>query len=135
MAGKLYHSCGSGGGCPTSAKHTVNISNVVAIGVNQVAGVSENDQVTLSNICTYRTAALCNTYQVNVLKSRATTRLARPRVEAVRLSPRGGLSGIVSHPGGSGRAGSGVARSLASSRTMITAATMANGRSEQGPTR
>jgi hypothetical protein len=65
VAGKLYRSCGSGGGCTTSATHTVNISNVVAIGVNQVAGVSENDKVTLSNICTYRTAVLCNTYQVN----------------------------------------------------------------------
>jgi hypothetical protein len=65
VAGKLYRSCGSGGGCTTSATHTVNISNVVAMGVNQVAGVSENDKVTLSNICTYRTAVLCNTYQVN----------------------------------------------------------------------
>jgi hypothetical protein len=65
VAGKLYRSCGSGGGCTTSAKHTVNISNVVAIGVDQVAGVSENDQVTLSNICAFRTATLCNTYKVN----------------------------------------------------------------------
>jgi hypothetical protein len=65
VGGKLYRSCGSGGGCTTSAKHTVNISNVIAIGVNQVAGVSENDQVTLSNICAFRTATLCNTYKVN----------------------------------------------------------------------
>jgi len=64
VAGKLYRSCGKGGGCTTSAKHTVNISDVVAIGVNQVAGVSENDKVTLSNICTFRTPTLCNTYQV-----------------------------------------------------------------------
>ena len=63
VAGKLYRSCGKGGGCTTSAKHTVNISNVVAIGVNQVAGVSENDKATLSNICTFRTATLCNTYK------------------------------------------------------------------------
>jgi pectate lyase len=65
VAGKLYRSCGSGGGCTTSAKHTVNISNVVAVGVNQVAGVSENDMVTLSNICVFRTPTLCNTYKVN----------------------------------------------------------------------
>jgi len=65
VAGKLYRSCGKGGGCTTSAKHTVNISDVIAIGVMQVAGASENDQVTLSNICTFRTPALCNTYQVN----------------------------------------------------------------------
>jgi len=65
VAGKLYRSCGSGGGCTTSAKHTVNISNVIAIGVEQVAGVSENDQVTLSNICAFRTPTLCNTYKVN----------------------------------------------------------------------
>ncbi len=65
VAGKLYRSCGSGGGCTTSAKHTVNISSVIAIGVDQVAGVSENDSVTLSNICTFRTPTLCNTYKVN----------------------------------------------------------------------
>ena len=65
VAGKLYRSCGSGGGCTTSAKHTVNISNLIAIGVDQVAGVSENDAVTLTNICTFRTPTLCNTYKVN----------------------------------------------------------------------
>jgi hypothetical protein len=65
VAGKLYRSCGKGGGCTTSAKHTVNISDVVAIGVMQVAGASENDQVTLSNICAFRTPTLCNTYKVN----------------------------------------------------------------------
>ena len=65
VGGKLYRSCGSGGGCTTSAKHTVNISNVIAIAVDQVAGVSENDQATLSNICAFRTPTLCNTYQVN----------------------------------------------------------------------
>jgi len=65
VGGKLYRSCGSGGGCTTSAKHTVTISNVIAIAVDQVAGVSENDQATLSNICAFRTPTLCNTYQVN----------------------------------------------------------------------
>jgi len=63
-AGKLYRSCGEGGGFTTSAKHTVNLSNIVAIGVNQVAAVSENDKATLTNICAFRTPTLCNTYEV-----------------------------------------------------------------------
>jgi pectate lyase len=63
-AGKLYRSCGEGGGCTSSAKHTVNISNVVAIGVGQVAGVSENDHATLTNICAFRSPILCSTYKV-----------------------------------------------------------------------
>lgn len=46
------------------ATHTINISNVVAIGVNQIAAVSENDKVTLTNICAFRTPTLCNTYKV-----------------------------------------------------------------------
>jgi hypothetical protein len=64
VAGKLYRSCGEGGGCTSSAKHTVNISNVVAIGVGQVAGVSENDHATLTNICAFRSPILCSTYKV-----------------------------------------------------------------------
>jgi len=64
VAGKLYRSCGSGGGCTSGAKHTASISNVIAIGVNQVAGVSEDDKVTLKNICTFRTPSLCHTYKV-----------------------------------------------------------------------
>jgi hypothetical protein len=62
-AGKLYRSCGEGGGCTSSAKHTVNISNVIAIGVGQVAGVSENDRATLTNICAFRSPILCSTYK------------------------------------------------------------------------
>jgi len=65
VGGKLYRSCGSGGGCTTSANHTVNVSNVVAIGVNQIVGISTNDHATLKNICTFRSPVLCNTYQVN----------------------------------------------------------------------
>ena len=61
IAGKLYRSCGQG--CSSSAKRTAQISNVVAIGVDQVAGVSTNDKATLSNICAYRSGTLCKTYE------------------------------------------------------------------------
>jgi hypothetical protein len=60
VAGKLYRSCGIG--CSSSAKRTAHLSNIVAIGVSQVAGVSTNDTATLSNICAYRTDTLCKTY-------------------------------------------------------------------------
>jgi hypothetical protein len=60
-AGKLYRSCGDG--CSSSARRTVNVSDVIAIGVDQVVGVSTNDKATLTNICAYRTGELCKTYQ------------------------------------------------------------------------
>lgn len=59
-AGKLYRSCGEG--CSGNSR-TANLSNIVAIGVSQVAGVSENDTVTLSNICVHRTFSICTIYQ------------------------------------------------------------------------
>ena len=62
VGGKLYRSCGKGGGCTTGSKHTVNVSNVVAIGLMQVVGVNTTDTATLSNICTFRTSTICNTY-------------------------------------------------------------------------
>jgi hypothetical protein len=58
-AGKLYRSCGDG--CSGGAR-TVNISNVTAIAVDQIAGVSTSDKATLTNICAYRTSTLCDTY-------------------------------------------------------------------------
>ena len=60
-AGKLYRSCGQG--CSSSEKRSATISNVVAIGASQIAGVSTNDKVTLTNICTYRTPSICRTYK------------------------------------------------------------------------
>jgi len=60
-AGKLYRSCGQG--CSSSDKRTAMISNVVAIGTDQIAGVSTNDHATLSNICTYRVSTICHNYQ------------------------------------------------------------------------
>jgi hypothetical protein len=59
-AGKLYRSCGEG--CESSAARTATIQNVVAVGVDQVAGISTNDRVTLRNICTYRTFSICSMY-------------------------------------------------------------------------
>ena len=63
-AGKLYRSCGEGSGCGSaSAVRTVNASNIYAIGVGQVLGVSSNDKATLKNICAYRTPQVCHVYQ------------------------------------------------------------------------
>ncbi len=63
-AGKLYRSCGEGSGCgSSSAVRTVNASNIYAIGVGQVLGVSSNDKATLKNICAYRTPQVCHVYQ------------------------------------------------------------------------
>jgi len=59
-AGKLYRSCGEG--CSGNAR-TATLSNIVAIGVDQVAGVSENDTVTLRNICMHRTFSVCSIYE------------------------------------------------------------------------
>jgi hypothetical protein len=59
-AGKLYRSCGDG--CSGSSR-TANLSNIVAIGVDQVAGVSTNDTVTLTNICVHRTFSICSIYE------------------------------------------------------------------------
>ena len=63
-AGKLYRSCGQGAGCgPVTSRRTVRASNVVAVGVGQLIGVSTNDTATLTNICAYRTPSLCHAYQ------------------------------------------------------------------------
>jgi hypothetical protein len=60
-AGKLYRSCGDG--CSSSSTRTATLSNIVAIGVDQVAGVSTNDRVTLRNICVHRTFSICSIYE------------------------------------------------------------------------
>ncbi len=63
-AGKLYRSCGEGSGCgAASAVRTVRATNITAIGVGQVLGVSSNDKATLTNICAYRTPQVCHAYQ------------------------------------------------------------------------
>jgi hypothetical protein len=59
-AGKLYRSCGEG--C-SGSNRTANLSNIVAIGVDQIAGVSTNDTVTLSNICLHRSFSICSIYE------------------------------------------------------------------------
>ena len=54
---------GSGGdGCDGGAR-TANLTDIVAIAVDQIAGASTNDTVTLRNICAYRTAAVCTLYE------------------------------------------------------------------------
>ncbi len=60
-AGKLYRSCGEG--CSSSSSRTATLSNIVAIGVDQIAGASERDTVTLKNICMYRSSAVCTVYK------------------------------------------------------------------------
>jgi hypothetical protein len=60
-AGKLYRSCGEG--CSSTTSRTATLSNIVAIGVDQVAGVSERDTVTLKNICVYRSFSICSVYK------------------------------------------------------------------------
>ncbi len=63
-AGKLYRSCGEGSGCgSSSAVRTVTASNIYAVGVGQLLGVSSNDKATLTNICAYRTPQVCHVYQ------------------------------------------------------------------------
>jgi hypothetical protein len=59
--GKVYRSCGEG--CSESATRKANISNVIAIGASEVAGVGTNDTVTMKNICMYRTPKMCDTYE------------------------------------------------------------------------
>jgi hypothetical protein len=58
-AGKLYRSCGDG--CSGGAR-SANFTNIYAVGIDQLAGISTNDTATFSNICTYRTGAICTTY-------------------------------------------------------------------------
>ena len=60
-AGKLYRSCGEG--CSSGTSRTATLSNIVAIGVDQIAGVSENDTVTLRNICLHRSYSICSIYE------------------------------------------------------------------------
>ena len=38
-------------------------SNIYAIGVGQIIGVSSNDKATLKNICAYKTPQVCHVYQ------------------------------------------------------------------------
>jgi hypothetical protein len=39
------------------------IKNIYAVAVNRIAGLDTNDSTTLSNICSYRTPVLCETYK------------------------------------------------------------------------
>jgi hypothetical protein len=59
-AGKLYRSCGEG--CSSTATRSATLSNIVAIGVDEIAGVSTRDTVTMRNICVHRTFSICSVY-------------------------------------------------------------------------
>lgn len=60
--GKMYRACGQGGACSTT-KGNVTFTNVTAVGVDQVAGVTKGrDTATFSKICTFQTPTICNIY-------------------------------------------------------------------------
>jgi hypothetical protein len=61
----MYRACGQGGACG-STKGNLTVTNVVAIGVDQIAGVTQGrDTATFSKICTYQTPTICNIYDNN----------------------------------------------------------------------
>jgi hypothetical protein len=60
--GKMYRACGVGGACDTT-QGNVTLTNVTAVGVDQIVGVTKGrDKATLSKICTYQTPTVCNMY-------------------------------------------------------------------------
>jgi hypothetical protein len=63
--GKMYRACGAGGAC-TSTKGNVTVTNVTAVGVDQIVGVTQGrDKATLSKICTFQTPTICDIYDAN----------------------------------------------------------------------
>jgi hypothetical protein len=63
--GKVYRACGSGGACG-GTKGNVTLTNVTAVGVDQIVGVTKGrDKATLSKICTYQTPTVCDMYDAN----------------------------------------------------------------------
>lgn len=60
--GKMYRACGAGGACD-STKGNVTVSNVTAIGVDQIVGLTKGrDTATFSKICTFQTPTVCQMY-------------------------------------------------------------------------
>lgn len=60
--GKMYRACGAGGACG-STKGNATFTNITAIGVDQIAGVTKGrDTATFSKICTYQTPTVCDQY-------------------------------------------------------------------------
>jgi hypothetical protein len=60
--GKMYRACGTGGACG-STRGNVTVTNTIAIGVDEVVGVTQGrDTATLSKICTFQTPTVCQPY-------------------------------------------------------------------------
>lgn len=60
--GKMYRACGEGGACD-STKGNLTMSNITAIGVDQVVGLTKGrDKATLSKICLFQTPTVCQPY-------------------------------------------------------------------------
>src|SRR5450432_4433240 len=60
--GKMYRACGAGGACGTT-QGNVTLTNVTAVGVDQIVGVTQGrDKATLSKICTFQTPTICDMY-------------------------------------------------------------------------
>jgi pectate lyase len=60
--GKMYRACGVGSGC-TTAKGNLTLTNSVAIGVDEVVGLtSGRDTATISKLCIFQTPTVCQPY-------------------------------------------------------------------------
>jgi pectate lyase len=60
--GKMYRACGVGGACG-STKGNLTITNTVAIGVDEVVGLtSGRDTATISKLCVFQTPTVCQPY-------------------------------------------------------------------------
>jgi hypothetical protein len=60
--GKMYRACGVGGACG-STKGNVTVTNVTAVGVDQVVGLTQGrDTASFSKVCTFQTPTICDQY-------------------------------------------------------------------------
>jgi pectate lyase len=60
--GKMYRACGEGGACD-STKGNLTMTNVTAVGVDQVVGLTKGrDKATLSKICLFQAPTVCQMY-------------------------------------------------------------------------
>jgi pectate lyase len=60
--GKMYRACGEGGACDNT-KANLTMTNVTAVGVDQIAGLTKGrDTGTFTKICTFQTPTICEQY-------------------------------------------------------------------------
>jgi pectate lyase len=60
--GKMYRACGEGGACGTT-KGNLTITNTIAIGVDELVGVTQGrDTATISKLCVFQTPTVCQPY-------------------------------------------------------------------------